>query len=214
MSTLDLNPIVESLTNIAQKKELKPKSAYQIFMEEKLAKKGEKGGECKNFKEVSALWKGMTAAQKEPYNKKHNDLVKKAEAAKKEFSSAFDKNWAAFEKHLEATAEEKKQLAEKNKAAKKAKAAATKASRGRKKAGVKKSIIKRTTTARTPARSGSAPVSRTNASSRSSNEIASLQRGLDLDEWEVRESTRNVGFFYYYNKKTKQSTAERPKTRR
>lgn len=209
MSQAQLTPIVESLESIAAKKELRVRSAYQIFVTEKLQenKKG-KGGDCKSFKEAGNLWKTMTAKQKEPYMKTHADDQAKANAVKKEWGKTFDKHWNDLEKHLEAEEELCTERIKKRVTERKEKATLAKKMKQDKKkhlAGSKKR--------RAPLRASSFPGSAP-ARTSSGAEIARLSKGLDTDVWEVRESTRNVGFFYYFNKRTRQSMADRPKNAR
>jgi hypothetical protein len=200
-----LTPIIDTLQGTAGKKELRVASAYNHFMKEKLAagKAGTAGG-CKGWTEVGALWKSMSDKQKQPYLKMSADDKQKAEVVKKEWSSQFDKHWAAIEAHMEAEENIKKERIQKGIEDKKLKAATKKkmsAERKKQKMSEKKQRIARSVrTTRTPA-SGRG----------SADTIASLTRGLDTTLWEVRESTNKPGFLYYLNKKTRQSQAERPK---
>jgi len=203
-----LAPIVESLEGIAAKKELRPKSAWLFFLADKMAavKKGA-GGDCKTFKACGALWKTMTAKQKEPFTKMHDDEKAKSNAVKKDFSKTFDKHWADLEKHLEAEDDLTQARIKRRAEDKKGQQAMTKKLRAEK----KKKMARKTK--RAPLRASA--VARTGAvRSSSTSEIAKLSRGLDMDVWEVRESTRSMGFFYYFNKRTRQSTADRPKNSR
>lgn len=214
-----LAPIVESLESIAAKKELRPRTAYMIFVKEKMqAGKGTKGSCCAKVAEYAAQWKTLSAKQKEPYLKMHKDEVAKADAIKKEFGQTFDKHWKDLEKHLEAEEKIKEEKKLQKVATEKAKTAEAKKTRlmrkkhaqveKKKRAAVRQRAIVQAPSA-TP-RMGRAVAGRTSSASR----IAELSRGLDTSTWEVRESTSRPGFFYYLNKKTRQSTAERPKNTR
>jgi len=220
-----LAPIVESLEGIAAKKELRPRTAYQIFVKEKLQKANKAGGGRANFGEAAAQWKALSAKQKEPYLKMNKDEVAKSDAIKKEFGQTFEKHWKDLEKHLEAEEKIKEEKMTHKKAAEKAKVAEAKKTRlmrkkhaqveKKKRAAVKQrsatlvSASRSLVQAPTP-RMGRAAAGRTSSTSR----IAELSRGLETSSWEVRESTSRPGFFYYLNKKTRQSTAERPKNSR
>jgi len=209
MSKEQLAPIVESLESIASRQELrKPRTAYQVFMKEKLsAGKLSKSGGCKSFKEGAEMWKALTPKQKEPYEKINKDAKAKSEAVKKEWGDAFDKHWEDLEKHLEAEQKIKNESMERRVAAKKEKAVAAKRMKSdRNKAAVRRGAAKPARTVQRQ-RPGSAPAS-------SASIIAEKMRGLDASVWEVRESTNRPGFFYYLNKKTQQTFAERPKNSR
>jgi len=217
MSKEQLAPIVESLENIAAKKELRtPKSAYQCFMTEKLqaGRLGKSGG-CKSFKEAAVLWKSLSEKQKEPFVKLHSDAKAKSAAVKKEWGDAFDKHWDDLEKHLEAEELVKEESIKRRLSTQKAKAVAAKKFRAdslkKKQKGMRRVVPsgKASTPARPAGRQrlGSAPAS-------SASIIADKMRGLDTSVWEVRESTNRPGFFYYLNKKTHQTFAERPKSTR
>jgi len=201
-----LTPIIDTLESTAGKKELRPRSAYNHFMKEKLAagKAGAAGG-CKGWSDVGALWKSMSDKQKQPYFKMNADDKQKADVVKKEWSTQFDKHWADIEMHMEAEDNIKKDRILKRIEDKKLKAATKKkmsSERKKQKMSEKKHRITRNVrTVRTPA-----------SGTRTSDTIASLTRGLDTSRWEVRESTNKPGFLYYLNKQTRQSQAERPKT--
>jgi len=207
-----LTPIVESLEGIAAKKELRPKSAYQLFCKEKFAAaKANKTGGAKSFKDIGALWKTMSAKQKEPYEKMHKDAIAKASAVKKEWGQAFDKHWATLEKHLEAEEKLHGEKMKKRDADRKDKALQKKRVKTEKKKQLslekkRRASFKRGVTAPRASRA----VSGVSSAAR----IKELSRGLDTSVWEVRESTSRPGFFYYLNKRTRESTADRPKASR
>lgn len=203
-------PIVENLESIAANKALRPRSAYQFFVEEKLKLgKENKPDGCKSFKDAGALWKTLTAKQKEPYVKMNKDSVAAAEAVKKEWGKTFDKHWADIEKHLEAEDKSRAEKAKNRAAQQKEQAAQAK----KQKTERKKHLIadkKR----RAAARTGRTIPRARSAHTSSAVRCAELSRGLDTSLWEVRESTSRPGFFYYLNKKTRETTAERPKSSR
>lgn len=199
-----LETISRTLEGLAGKKELRPRSAYLCFTKEKCGK--DVKGRI-SIKEAGTLWKTMSAKQKEPYVKMHNDAVAKADAVKKEFSQTFDKHWAALEKHLDAEAKMKEERVKRNTAEKKAKDRLAKKTRLERKKHMRaqkmRAGVRRAPTRAAP-RATSAPRS-------SAARIAELSRGLDTSIWEVRESTTRPGFFYYLNKRTRESTADRPR---
>lgn len=208
-----MEPIIGSLSGIAAKPELRPKSAYMRFVAEKMQLgKTSKAGGCKTIKEAAGLWKTMEAKQKEPYLKMAKADKAKADSAKKEFGDAFDTHWDAIEKIFDEEAGHKKEKIRKHAAEKKANAVKVKTEKATRKKQLMAERKRRAATmrgapavARTPARAAK-PVGN------SADHIAKLKRGLDTSVWEVVESRSKPGFFYYRNLITNQSVGERPTT--
>lgn len=201
-----METIARALEGVARKKELvTARSAYAIFMKESMSKDNK--NRCKSIKEAGALWKTMSAKQKEPYAKQFNDQKVAADAVKKEWGQTFEKHWSALEKHLEA----EEQVAKDNSKRKYRNLVESKKMEKKVKADRKKHLAAEKKR-RAAMRQGR--VARVESSRKSSaTRIAELSRGLDTSLWEVRESTSRPGFFYYLNKRTRQSSAERPSSR-
>lgn len=211
MTKEQMAPIMQSLESLAAKKELrKIPSAYQFFLTEKL-KKGQPDG-LKGFGAVSALWKTLPPKQKEAYEKMNKNAKTKKAAAEKEWEKEFTKHWDKLEKHLEAEEGEKQEKIAKRKVEQKTKKLEAK----NKSASRKKQLAaEKRKRALTRGRVASIPVADRPASRvASTTRIKQLAEGLDTSIWEVRESTTRPGFFYYLNKITRNSSAERPTVKR
>lgn len=233
LSDEKLASIHSALEGLAAKKELRARSAYNIYCAEKAGKSqagAAAGGKGKSLKDAAAAWKAMTTKQKEPYTKKANEEKATKAAAVKAFNDKFSQHFDSIQKHLAAEAEIKTEMKEKKvaefKASRKAargvaaKQKAARAADRKNRAEKAAQRAKRHLPTRAPpgARPAGRPPARTSQvampqpSAAETREIrnSEMMRGLDPITWEVRESTTRPGFFYWFNKMTKQALPSKP----
>jgi len=216
-----LQPTIKKLQDIAGKKEFRVKSAYQLFVEDKMkvmkaTKATKQLGSM--MKEIAALWKDVPAKEKEKYEKMQQREKAKQTDVNKEWDKAFDASWGDIEQYLdaeEANQEELKQIKKDSRKADKEKAkkkkVELKAARVAKKHATRVKRSTRTVRAKHLKTKRPAPTKKVSNASSESNiaKMQSMMVGLPK-HWNVRESTSRPGFFYYVNEITNQSTSQRP----
>lgn len=223
----DLDSIIYELQCVSERK-FKPRSAFTFFVKDAMqASAGE--GRCKTMAEAGARWSALGAAQKHPYEQKASEEKAKAATIQKEYQVLWAKHLDKLVMHVDAKDNQMKKERNAYMVAKKAEKQEERAlkaeGRAQKEASAKKkredriaaerrkaAAARRVT--RPPAKGAQASIrnyAKDNAPGRRTT-VESLSVGLD-PEWEVRESRKSPGFYYYFNTLTGTSQSERPQSR-